>query len=218
MLFVQGIGNTLLITVMSVLLGTLLGFAVYLLCRSAHPAVVAGFETVFSILERMPIIVLLMILYYVIFGKANISGIPVSIMAFTMTFTAAMYGMLKTGVMAVSYGQTEAAYALGYTKNAAFFKIVLPQAARLFLPSYCGEIIALVKGTAVVGYIAVQDLTKMSDIVRSRTYEAFFPLIATAIIYAILTWLLTPLVGRLEYVLNPKRRSAETILKGVTTK
>lgn len=217
-LFARGIGNTLLITVMSILLGTVLGFGVYLLCRTTHPAVASGFETLFSLLERMPIIVLLMILYYIIFGSAKVSGILVSIVAFTLTFTSAMYGMLKTGVKAVSYGQTEAAYALGYTREAAFFKIVLPQAARFFLPSYRSELIALVKGTAVVGYIAVQDLTKMSDIVRSRTYEAFFPLIATAIIYAALTWLLTLLIGKLERILDPRHRSRASILKGVTIK
>lgn len=217
-LFAEGIGTTLFITVMAALLGTLLGFAIYMLCRACPAVVPKCFEMVFSLLERMPIIVFLMVLYYIICGSIDVSGIAVSIAAFTMTFAASMYGMLKNGVKAVSFGQTEAAYALGYNKRDAFFKIVLPQAARFFIPSYRSELISLVKGTAVVGYIAVQDLTKMGDIVRSRTYEAFFPLFTTAVIYVILTWLLTLLINHLEISLDPKRRSKENILKGVNVK
>lgn len=217
-LFLKGIGSTLLITVMSVLCGTALGFAIYMLCRAAGPWLTRCVEAVFSLLERMPIIVFLMVLYYVIFGWVNVSGILVSIVAFTMTFASAVNGMLSNGVRAINYGQTEAAYALGYNKRDTFFKIVLPQAARFIAPNYRSELISLVKGTAVVGYIAVQDLTKMGDIVRSRTYEAFFPLITTAVLYVVLTWLLTALINRVEIRLDPKRRSADSILKGVVQK
>ena len=86
-----------------------------------------------------------------------------------------------------------------------------------FLPSYKGEMVSLIKATAVVGYIAVQDLTKMGDIVRGRTYEAFFPLIAVAVIYFILAGILTALVSRIELWTDPKRRSKESILEGVNT-
>ena len=86
-----------------------------------------------------------------------------------------------------------------------------------FLPAYKGEIVALIKATAIVGYIAVQDLTKMGDIVRGRTYEAFFPLIAVAVIYFILAGILTFLVGKIEININPRRRRKEDILKGVKT-
>ncbi|MBR1743403.1 MAG: ABC transporter permease subunit, partial [Lachnospiraceae bacterium] len=99
----------------------------------------------------------------------------------------------------------------------AFFRIILPQAVPHFLPAYKGEVVALIKATAIVGYIAVQDLTKMGDIIRGRTYEAFFPLIAVAVIYFILGGLLTFLVGRIEVLINPKRRKREDILKGVRT-
>ena len=95
--------------------------------------------------------------------------------------------------------------------------MVLPQAVPHFFPAYKGEITSLIKATAVVGYIAVQDLTKMGDIIRGRTYEAFFPLIAVAVIYFLLAGILTFLAGRLELCLDPKRRKKETILKGVTT-
>ena len=88
----------------------------------------------------------------------------------------------------------------------------------VFLPSYCGQAVELIKATAVVGYVAVNDLTKMGDIIRSNTYEAFFPLLATAVIYFLLTWALSALLGVVKRRSEPKRRSAETILKGVKTK
>ncbi|MCR5012759.1 MAG: hypothetical protein K6A72_10470, partial [Lachnospiraceae bacterium] len=99
----------------------------------------------------------------------------------------------------------------------SFFRIILPQAVPHFLPAYKGEVVALIKATAIVGYIAVQDLTKMGDIVRGRTYEAFFPLIAVAVIYFILGWLLTFIVSRIEISVDSKQRKRENILKGVET-
>lgn len=217
-MFLEGIGNTLLITVLAALFGTVLGFAIYMLCRKTGRKVSVCFEALFSLLERMPVIVFLMVLYYIIFGSVDISGVAVSVVAFTLTFSAAMYGMLKTGVSAVGPGQTEAAYALGYTDRKAFFKIILPQAAGICIPSYRSELISLVKGTAVVGYIAVQDLAKMGDIIRSRSYEAFFPLLTTSLIYVALTRLLTLLINHLEHVTDFRRRKPEAILKGVNVK
>jgi polar amino acid transport system substrate-binding protein len=163
----------------------------------------------------MPVVVLLMILYYIIFSKAGISGVAVSVIAFTMIFTAAVFSMVKAGVGAVDHGQTEAAYSLGFTDMRAFFRIVMPQALPHIMPTYKGQITALIKATAVVGYVAVQDLTKMGDIVRSRTYEAFFPLIAVAVIYFILAAILTHFVNRIELRTDPKRRTIEEIKRAV---
>lgn len=109
----------------------------------------------------------------------------------------------------------EAALSLGYSDIRSFFRIILPQALPHFLPTYKGEVVSLVKATAIVGYIAVQDLTKMGDIVRGRTYEAFFPLIAVAVIYFMLGGLLTFVVNRVEVLINPKRRKMDDIMKGV---
>ncbi|MBQ1820114.1 MAG: transporter substrate-binding domain-containing protein [Clostridia bacterium] len=216
-LFLKGIGTTMLITVLSVLFGTILGFAVFMLCRNGNPA--ANFITRFFVwlVQGMPAVVLLMILYYIIFGRVNISGAAVSVVGFTLVFGSAVFGMLRAGVGAIDKGQLEAAYALGYTNRKAFFRIILPQALPHFMPAYKGEITALIKATAVVGYVAVQDLTKMGDVVRSRTYEAFFPLIAVAIIYFILAAILTFLVNRIEIRIDPRRRSKQQILKGVKT-
>ena len=216
-LFSTGIGTTMLITLLSILFGTILGFVVFMLCRNGNPA--ANLVTRFCLwlVQGMPMVVLLMILYYIIFGSVAISGIAVAVIGFTLTFGAAVFGLLKMGVGAVDKGQYEAACALGYSDLRTFFKIILPQALPHVLPSYKGEIVGLIKATAIVGYIAVQDLTKMGDIVRSRTYEAFFPLIAVTIIYFVLEGLIGFLVSKISVNLNPKRRKSADILKGVKT-
>ncbi len=216
-LFLQGIQNTLIITFASLLLGTALGFFLFMLCRNNNPAanVITGF--CMWLIQGMPMVVLLMVLYYVVFGKISISGLLVSIIGFTLTFGSSVFGLLKMGVGAVDNGQYEAAYALGYSNRRTFYKIILPQALPHVMPAYRGEVVSLIKASAVVGYIAVQDLTKMSDIIRSRTYEAFFPLISVTVIYFILEALLVFLVGRIEISINPKRRRRDKILKGVKT-
>ena len=216
-LFLSGTLTTLLITACSVLLGTALGFGVFLLCRNGNPVANAVTGVFTWLVQGMPVVVLLMVLYYIVFGSLSISGILVSIIGFTLTFGAAVLGLLRMGVGAVDGGQYEAAYALGYSNTRTFFRIILPQAIPHVLSAYKGEIVGLIKATAIVGYIAVQDLTKVGDIVRSRTYEAFFPLIAVSIIYFLLEILLAALVNHIEIRIDPKKRSRESILKGVDT-
>ena len=150
-----------------------------------------------------------MVLFYIIFGKSNISGIIVSIIAFTLTFGISVYSMLKTGTGAVDQGQTEGSYALGFSDNEAFFLIILPQALMHILPIFKGELVSLLKATAVVGYIAVQDLTRAGDMI------AFFSLISVAIIYYVIGRILGWLISIIQKKVDPARRSKEKILKGV---
>ena len=177
-LIVNGIGITILISILSALFGTVLGFGICALRMSRNRLINAVSLAYIRIMQGTPMVVLLMIMFYIVFAGSSISGI----------------------------GQMEAALALGYTKPHAFMKIVLPQAARHFLPVYQGEFISMVKMTSVVGYIAIQDLTKASDIIRSRTFEAFFPLITTAVIYFIIAWLLTRVLTMLQNRLDPRRK------------
>ena len=214
-LFVEGIDRTLLITVLSILFGTLLGFAVFMLCRNGNRAANTVTRFCVWLVEGMPAVVLLMILYYIIFGKVAVSGTAVSVLAFTLVFGAAVYGMIRNGVGAIDGGQLEAAYSLGFTNRRAFYRIILPQALPHIMPVYRGQVTAIIKATAVVGYVAVQDLTKMGDIIRSRTYDAFFPLIAVAVIYFILAAVLKFIVNRIGLRIDPKLRKKEDILKGV---
>ncbi len=214
-LFLFGITTTLLITMLSIVFGTLLGFAVFMLCRGGSRA--ANMITHFFVwlVRGMPVVVLLMIIYYIIFGKVRISGTVVSVIGFTFVFGASVYSLLKSGSASVDCGQEEAALSLGYKETKAFFRVILPQAMPYFMSGYKGEITALIKATAVVGYIAVQDLTKIADIVRSRTYDAFFPLISTAAIYFILAAILTFFANQIEIHIDPKRRKKKPLLKGV---
>ena len=214
-LFISGVLTTLQITLLSILFGTLLGFALFMLCRNGNPIANGITRFCMWLVQGMPMVVLLMVLYYVIFGTVSISGILVAVIGFTFTFGSSVFGLLRMGVGAVDVGQYEAAWALGYSDRRTFFKIILPQALPHVLPAYRGGIVSLIKATAIVGYIAVQDLTKMGDIVRSRTYEAFFPLIAVTIIYFLLEELVGLIASRITISFNPKRRKAEQILKGV---
>ena len=214
-LLLSGSFTTLLITVLSVLSGTVLGFVVYLFCREGHPVIDTLTRFCVWLVQGMPVVVFLMILYYIIFGEVSISGTWVSVVGFTLIFAAAAIMMLKTGVGAVGAGQMQAAAALGYTERKAFFRVVLPQTIPHILPTYIGQVTALIKATAVVGYIAVQDLTKMGDIIRSRTYEAFFPLISVAVIYFVLAGILNFLVRRLGSILDVRGRRNGMLLRGV---
>lgn len=219
-LILKGMGITILISVCSIIIGSLLGFGLYLISRIDNKVIRKinnGFTKVYTrIIDGTPVVVILMILFYVVFGKLpNISGIIVSIIGFALIFGAFVYKHMIVSVNSVDYGQTEAAYALGYPKNKAFFRVLLPQSMPIFLPTYCGQVVELIKATAVVGYIAVTDLTKMGDIIRSNTYEAFFPLITTAIIYFILTWILSSLLNIVRKKFDAKYRKNLKILKGV---
>ena len=221
-LIVEGVGVTMLISICAAVAGSLLGFGLYMLSLSDKKLLQMAAKGVAKVYSRIiagtPVVVILMILFYVIFGKVrDMSGILVAIIGFTLTFGAFVYDHMTVSVGSVDRGQTEAAYALGYTKNKTFFRIIFPQAMTIFLPSYCGQAVELIKATAVVGYVAVNDLTKMGDIIRSNTYEAFFPLIATAVIYFLLTWALASLLKLVKLRFEPKRRSREDILKGVRT-
>ena len=194
-LFVEGAGVTILITVTSIIAGTILGFIIYMLCRKGGVVMNKGTSLFLWLIHGMPTVLLLMILYYIVFGSSSLSGCN-----------------------AIGKGQFEASTALGYSERQSFFKIILPQAAQHFLPIYRNDVVTLIKETSVVGYIAVLDLTKISDLVRSRTYEAFFPLIVTAIMYFIISAVLTKLVTLVEHSIDPKRRKKDKILKGIKEK
>lgn len=205
-LILQGLKITVLITILSAVFGTLLAFPICFMRRSGKRIwrwLGSGYV---SLMQGTPILVVLMILYYVIFAKIDIDAVLVAVIGFGLNFAAYAGEMLRTGIDAVPRGQTEAALALGFSPYKTFFKVVLPQALRQILPVYRGEFINMLKTTSIVGYIAIQDLTKMSDIIRSRTYEAFFPLIVTAVIYFAVAWLLASGLSVIEYKLNPDSR------------
>ncbi len=216
LLVINGLGITIAISVSSGCFGFLLGFLLVTIYRKDIKCISWLINTFVILINGIPSVVFLMLLYYVIFGSVDIAPIYVSIIAFTLTFGAACYGFIRNGLEAVSRGQDEAAKALGYNEFQSFYKIVFPQATIHFLPLMRGEFISMVKSTAVVGYISCIDLTKASDIIRSRTMEAFFPLIATALIYFIIANLMLLALNKFEISLDPKRR--ERKLPGINYK
>lgn len=184
-LLFKGALTTLEISLISIVLGTLYGLLIYVL-SSMNKTSKKIIDTIQKVLAKLPAVVLLMLLFYVVFKSSNIKANIVSIIGFSFLFAHTFYGLLKTGVASIDYGQSEAAMALGYERWVAFFHVILPQALKTVSESYLGEIISLIKNTSIVGYVSVSDLTRMSDIIRGRTYDALFPLIVVAIIYYLL--------------------------------
>lgn len=217
-LILEGLKTTVIITVFSAFWGTILAFGVCALRRAKSLGLRILGKLFIALMQGMPILVVLMILYYVVFARVSIDAVLVAVIGFSLNFAVYVGEMMRTALDAIPKGQYEAAAALGLKRSTAFRKIIFPQMLRRILPVYRGEFISMLKMTSIVGYIAIQDLTKMSDIIRSRTYEAFFPLIATAVIYFVIAHLLASGLSYLEFRLNPKNRRAKIAImnnKGV---
>lgn len=206
MMLLDGLKTTLIISLLAALLGTLLGM---LLCYgSMHRSrIVSRTSNVFiEFMRCMPQVVFLMIMFYVVFGKSDIDGMWVAVIAFSLCFAAYTSVIFKTAVQSIDKGQTEAALSLGFGKVKAFVNIILPQAVQRALPVYKGEFIGLIKATSIVGYIAVFDVTKAGDVIRSRTYEALFPLILVTIVYFLIIWVMTAVLKFVEAKTQPTRK------------
>ena len=189
-MILDGLQVTLLITLCAALLGTLLGGLVCWMRMSRSKWLQQVAKVYIELMRGTPVLVLLMLMYYVVMAPLDATGIVVAIITFGMNTAAYISEMLRTSIEGVNHGQTEAGLALGFTPRQTFFRIVLPQVVKSVMPVYQGEIISLLKGTSIVGYIAVMDMTRASDLIRSRTFDAFFPLIVTAIIYFVVAWLI----------------------------
>ena len=186
----NGLLVTLVITFGGFLLANLLGalLAVMALSKSRVKQRIAGAYS--SLMQGLPMVVILLILYYIIFAHSSISNVVVAVIAFGLVFAAYLAQLFEGGIRGVAKGQWEAALAMGLSKRQAFRGIIFPQAVRTMLPGYFSNLISLMKGTAVVGYIAVTDLTKVGDIIRSSTYEAIVPLLTIALIYFVMACVL----------------------------
>ena len=210
-LIIDGLKLTILISIFAALWGTILGGLICYMRMSKNRFLSRAAAVYISLLRGTPVLVLLMIIYYVVFASVNINPALVAVVAFGLNFGAYVSEMFRTSIESIDKGQTEAGIAGGFTKVQTFIYIIAPQALRHLLPVYKGEFISLMKMTSIVGYIAVQDLTKASDIIRSRTFDAFFPLIMAAVIYLLLAWLLTWALGAIEVSVDPKRRTIKPL-------
>ena len=207
---IEGLLNTLLISFVAVIIGVVIGVVIALI-RSYHDKTgklkVADFisRTYINLIRGTPVILQLMIIYYVIFESVDINIVLVGILAFGINSGAYVAEIIRAGINSVPSGQMEAGLSLGLTYGQTMKSIILPQALKNILPALCNEFITLIKETSVGAYIGIVELTKASDIIASRTYDYFFPLIIIAIIYLVLTLGLTKLVGILERKLNNAR-------------
>lgn len=210
----NGLLVTLEIAVLAGVIGTILGFllCLWLRCRNRPLALLA--KGICHLMEGIPSLVILMIIYFVVFASVKIAPVTVGIISFSLIFAVVVAGILNTGIQTIDNGQWEAASALGFGRGQSFMRIIMPQAVRQVLPIYRGEFVSMLKLTSIVGYISIEDLTKAGDIIRSRTYEAFFPLIATAVIYFAISAAAAFLIGRVEGKLDVKR-GARSNPKGV---
>lgn len=199
----DGLIVTLQITLCAVILGIVLGFLVAIV-RSTHDR--TGKLKILNVLCNVyltvirgtPVVVQLLIIYFVIFGSTTISKVVVAVMAFGINSGAYVAEIFRSGIMSIDNGQFEAGRSLGFNYRQTMFYIVMPQAFKNVLPALGNEFISLLKETSVSGYIALQDLTKGGDIIRSRTYDAFMPLIAVALVYLVMVLIFSRLVSLLE--------------------
>ena len=205
-LIVQGLGNTILIAVCAILIGTVLGCIFALMKISDSKILKFIAETYTTVLRGIPLATQLMIFYFVIFAPLGLNKLLVAILAYGINSGAYCTEIFRAGIQSIDNGQTEAGRSLGLSKRQALFNIILPQAVKAVLPTYTSEFIVLLKETSVASFIAVMDLTKAGDMIRNATYNAWVPLLTCAVIYLILTCGLTNLFALLEKHLRKSER------------
>ena len=203
MWLVEGLGVTLKITVLATLLGVVIGlFLALIKVSQLHgrkiPVLSQLADAYLIVIRGTPVVVQLLIIYYVIFASVTIDKVLVAALAFGLNSGAYVAEIFRAGIQSVDRGQMEAGRSLGLTYGITMRKIILPQAVKNILPTLFNELITLLKETAVAGYIAVADLTRAGDLIRARTFDPLLPLLAVALIYLIVVVLLTKIMNMLE--------------------
>lgn len=197
-LLLGGIGITIKVAFLAVILGVLIGFLIALcnLSKSKLLRFIGGVYT--DIIRGTPSVTQLMIIYFVIFATVNLDKWIIAAIAFGINSGAYVSEIFRAGILSIDKGQTEAGRSLGLSAYQTMTRIVLPQAIKNIFPTLCNEFIVLIKETAIVGYVGLVDIQKAGDFIKSATFEAFMPLIATAIIYYVLIKLLTLALAQIE--------------------
>ena len=219
MMFVKGLGNTLIVTAMALVLGVILGVVVSLVrvtwdktsletppgpAKWALAAANTLSKVYLTVIRGTPVIVQVMIIWYVIFASSR-NKIMVAALAFGINSGAYVAEIMRGGIMAVDQGQMEAGRSLGFGDVSTMRFIILPQAFKTVLPTLANEFIVLLKETAVAGYVGLADVTYAANIIGGNSYDYLFPLLMAAVIYLVMVMFFTFLVGKLER----RRRSSE---------
>lgn len=207
----NGLKTTLLITFFALIIGVILGFLIAII-RATYDKTgklrplnwVA--QLYLTVIRGTPVVLQLLIIYFVIFSSVNIDKVLVAVLAFGLNSAAYVAEIVRSGIMSVDEGQFEAGSSLGLSYSQTMVSVIVPQAFKNILPALGNEFIVLLKETSVSGYIALEDLTKGGDIIRSQTYSPFMPLIAVAIIYLVIVVIFSRLVSLLERRLKKNDR------------
>ena len=210
MYLVNGLKNTLIITLFAVIIGVLLGFLVAVIrstySKTGKLRILDKLCCIYlTVIRGTPVMVQLLIMFYVVFVSSN-NKVMVAIIAFGINSGAYVAEIVRSGIMSIDQGQFEAGRSLGFGYTQTMIYIILPQAFKNILPALANEFIVLLKETSICGYIGLTDLTRGGDIIRSRTYDAFLPLIGVALIYLIMVAGLSALVRMLERRLRTSDR------------
>lgn len=218
----EGLKNTIIISLLAVLIGVVIGVVVASV-RSTYDKngaamklrggfgykVFAFFNWLcnlyLTVIRGTPMVVQLLIMYFIVFASST-NGLMVAVISFGINSGAYLAEIFRSGIMSVDAGQFEAGRALGFNYFQTMVYIIIPQMFKIVLPTLCNEFIALIKETAVAGYVGIRDLTKAGDEIRGRTFSAFMPLIAVALVYLCMVMLLTKLVSLLERRLRKNER------------
>lgn len=203
-LLLSGIGVTIKVSLLAVIIGIMIGILIALcnLSKNKFLKAVGGIYT--DIIRGTPSVTQLLIIYFVIFATVNLDKWIIAAIAFGVNSGAYVSEIIRGGILSVDHGQTEAGRSLGLNAFQTMTRIVIPQAVKNIFPALCNEFIVLIKETAIVGYVGLMDIQKAGDFIKSATFEAFMPLVGTAVIYYVLIKILTLVLRRAE---NHLRRS-----------
>ena len=211
-LLLEGLKNTIVITVGALVIGVVIGTAIAVVKYFAEDTpwlrpLAWICDRYVTIVRGVPVVVLLLVFYYIIMASSE--GIPVGIVTFGVNSGAYMAELIRSGINAVDGGQMEAGRSLGMSKMQTMKTIIMPQAIRYILPAIGNELIALLKETAVAGYVAVADLTRAANLIRNNTYDAINPLLTISVVYVLMVVILTRILGLFERKLAKGGKRAE---------
>ena len=197
-LLLEGVGVTIKVSLLAVVVGILIGMLIAMcnLSQKKLPRAIGGIYT--DVIRGTPSVTQLMIIYFVIFASVNLDKWIIAAIAFGVNSGAYVSEIIRGGILSVDHGQTEAGRSLGLNAFQTMTRIVIPQAVKNIFPALCNEFIVLIKETAIVGYVGLMDIQKAGDFIKSATYEAFMPLVGTAVIYYVLIKILTLSLRQVE--------------------
>ena len=202
MLMLSGIGVTIKVSLLAVVLGVIIGFFIAM-CNLSKKKALNVFGNIYTgVIRGTPSVTQLMIIYFVIFATVRWEKWVIAAIAFGINSGGYVAEIFRAGILSIDKGQSEAGRSLGLNGTQTLFSVVMPQAIKNIFPTLCNEFIVLIKETAIVGYVGLMDIQKAGDFIKSSTFLAFMPLIGTAIIYYVLIKLLTMALDKVEEALR----------------